>query len=748
MLHKVARFAEIGRFRTLRHKAPQFSKLALVFARNAHGKSTICAVLRSAATGDVAIVGARRRLGSTTEPAASFEWGPATVSFANGKWNVCPGPLHLFDQEYVERNVHLAGSVTRANKRQLLQIVIGQEGIKLAQEIEGLDRELKQMGTDQAATARVIQTAHRVVTDVAAYCSNPVPGDIEDRIDRRQRAVELARRAAAVSQRGDLQKLQVDDLAAYEAVFGGSVDDVSTAAAEAVADHIEQHALGPSGARWLKFGVDHMVGTACPFCNQNTSGVPAVDAFKGYFSEAYSSHLRRIEEVHHALQTAYGDDGSAFRTTLSRARVDVQFWSEVCELPMEPRLSAEEEDAVMRGLQVLRDAFARKVAAPLDPISLGEARDDVERGLSSLFSFNRGLEACGAAITQARGEAVGADVARAQQALAQHQAWKAKQSDPMKSEVEAFGQREARKAAIADRKAQLQQQLKNYVAQTITARQSQINRLLRLFGANFEIADTTASFVGREPNTEYSLVIGKHAIKAGEDRPDAPSFKTVLSAGDKFTLALAFFLTQARADPKLADAAVVLDDPFSSQDMQRQFETANQIRSLAAAACQVIVLSHDPRFLHLIEKDADPKICSTFQVSFEDDATAAIKVWSSAKELESLYVRQAERIRAYGNGGQLLTECTAESLVKDLRPFTEEFLKQRFPGRFGPLEMLDSMADGIAEAGAADPLYLHVEDLKVLNEYTRPYMHGGAPPPDPGQLRAQCGRVVDIIGRY
>ena len=65
----------------------------------------------------------------------------------------------------------------------------------------------------------------------------------------------------------------------------------------------------------------------------------------------------------------------------------------------------------------------------------------------------------------------------------------------------------------------------------MSARQSTINTLLSDFGANFSIVDARASYVGREPNTDFAIAVGTHKIKAGEKSPNEPSFKTVLSAG-------------------------------------------------------------------------------------------------------------------------------------------------------------------------------------------------------------------------
>jgi wobble nucleotide-excising tRNase len=284
------------------------------------------------------------------------------------------------------------------------------------------------------------------------------------------------------------------------------------------------------------------------------------------------------------------------------------------------------------------------------------------------------------------------------------------------------------------------------MASVVVARQSTINDLLEVFGAKFRIINTKASFVGREASTEFSVAIGDHTIKAGEQSFEEPSFTTVLSSGDKFTLALAFFSAQVRADPNLAKSRIIFDDPFSSQDMQRQWETTSQIRSLAADACQVIVLSHDPRFLSLIEKNTSS--CKTYQLTCNDDGEGSISIWSSEDELKDIYVRQAQRIREYAHNGNFLKDSNAETLIKDLRPFLEDYVRARFPGRFAALVMLDEMASEIEKAGSTDPLFKNTSEIRAINEYSRDNMHGGASAPNADQLRSQCKRVCSIIGQY
>src|SRR5262249_22662339 len=137
-----------------------------------------------------------------------------------------------------------------------------------------------------------------------------------------------------------------------------------------------------------------------------------------------------------------------------------------------------------------------------------------------------------------------------------------------------------------------------------------------------------------------------------------------------------------------------------------------------------------------------------YQITCDDFGNGEIRGWSSADELRELYVRQCERIREYANAGSLLPSVTVESLAKDLRPFVEAHLRARYPGRFAELVILDAMIGDVEAVGANDPLAGSVADLRALNEYTRDYMHAGAPAPNPGALRAQCKRIVKIMGSW
>jgi wobble nucleotide-excising tRNase len=747
MLLRFDKIQEIGRFASLTHKAPQFPRLALIYARNGYGKSTFCSIIRSAAESKPEYITARRRLGALKESTIQSQWqAHGTISFNNGKWNACPGSVYVFDQDYIQQNLHVGESVTRDHKRSLLRVVLGAKGVQLARVISELDADQRELTAKLAASEKAIRAARPSVANVATFCSDVVPSNIEEEITAAKRKAELGLRASTVQQKKDPAPIPVQPLTRIEATLARSIEDVTEKTAARVKEHIEKHNMQPHGPRWLKYGADHMNGPACPFCKQDTSQIDFVTMLRGYFSQAYTDLESDISDTTKQVQELTGRNAEALKRLLEQNYVDLEFWKTVCPVTI-PHISPEELEIVIDGLSCLRDILGRKAASPHISFTLDD-EGRIQSACDLIARYNQQIADCVELINEARDQVGNLNVAEAKRLLAIKEDLHAKLSEPLKSEVEEYVSISKLQAELVNTKKAAQEDLRKFTETVIKKRQNEINDLLENFGANFAITDTKASYIGREPNTDYSILIGPHKVQVGERNDQAPCFKTVLSAGDKFTLALALFITQVRSEPDLKDATIVFDDPFNSQDMHRQWETTSQIRSLSKEACQVVVLSHDPRFLQMIKKDVyEADHCSEYQLSCCPRGEGKISSWSSNDELKSIYVRQAERIREFATKGSFLNGCDAESLTKDLRPFLEDFLKARFPGRFGDI-FLSDMAIEINKSGADDPMYEHVETFRKINEFSRGNMHGGASIPDPHELRAQCKRVVKVVGAY
>lgn len=756
MLTRIDQLKNIGRFTSFKQRADALGPLALLFARNGYGKTTLCAVLRSAAVQNSTPIDERQHLGNAGPPEAALTFDPTgSVVFQNGTWNRSPPSILTFDGEFVRRNVHTADEVTRDNKRQLLRVIVGAGGVRLAETVNDIDTRNTRLNAELKDIERAIHAAHPSINDYSGFTAADIPDDIQARIDERRRRLVAAQRASEVRTRQNIGIWQqLPNMDEVIASLADVLDGASESAERRIVDHMTRHGFDASGRRWLVYGTNH-AGDACPYCDQDLKPSAIAADFKVMFGSAFTTLVSALDaqlSVFKAL-LAVGQTGSV-REVVQANRSSMEFWRQVGELPQLDDLGEPDLASIDEALSPVMAALERKVAAPLQPLLLNadderSAREAIER----LEHHARQILACNQAIEVVRKETAtqltSAQMRELHEAVDKRVALQAKAQEPLKTLCGDWTSKTAERATLAIDRSNAQKALTAHVETTATAYEAGINELLEAFGANFRLCQTKASYVGRDPNTEYCIDVNGHILKAGEaGTAIKPSFRTVLSAGDKSSLALALFITQVRQRADLGDCIIVFDDPFNSQDTARQFETASQIRLIAASARQVVVLSHDPRFLHLIEKDKGSLAVTQHQIVAESDWVANLKAWNVEDEVKADYVRRAERIRAYASTGLHLTGCSPALLASDIRVFVEEYIDLRFPGRFAARTLLGAMIDEIDAAGAADHLHVHRVDLRSLNEFSRPDHHRGTSPPDPTQLRAQCKKVIKIVGAY
>lgn len=756
MLLRIDQLKNIGRFTAFKQRADALARLALIFARNGYGKTTMCAVFRSASAQDAAPINERIHLGNAGLPEAALTFDPTgAVVFQNGAWNRSPPTMLLFDGEFVRRNVHAADEVTRDNKRQLLRVIVGATGVKLAETVTDIDGRNTKLNGELKDLERAIHAAHPSITDYAGYAGADVPEDIQARIEAARRRLVASQRAADVRTRMNIGLWQqLPNLDSIAAALGEVLDGASAAVEARVAEHILKHKLDPAGRRWLAYGAER-AQDSCPYCDQSLGASSIAADIKVLFGAAYTELIKTLEDQLAIVKTlsAEGQPGG-IREVVMANRSGLEFWRQVGELPPLEDFTDSELDGAIQALRPIVEALEAKLGSPLQSVALmtgdrqvaAEALTRLEAYATQVLANNQAIEVvrkeAGVQVTQAQ-------LREYQEAVDKRVALLGKRENPMQGLCVDWIAKTAERTSLATQRTEAQKALTTHVESTAKAYESGINELLEAFGANFRLCQTKASYVGRDPNTEYCIDVNGHILKVGESGESTkPSFRTVLSAGDKSSLALALFITQAKQRADLAECIVVFDDPFNSQDTARQFETASQIRLIAERAKQVVVLSHDPRFLHLIDKDRGSLPVSQHQVVAESDWVANLKAWNVEEEIKADYVRRSERIRAYASSGQHLKDCTPGALASDLRVFIEEYLDLRFPGRFAARTLLGGMIDEIDAAGPSDHLHAQREDLRSLNEFSRPDHHRGTAPPDPTQLRAQCRKIVKIIGSY
>jgi wobble nucleotide-excising tRNase len=241
------------------------------------------------------------------------------------------------------------------------------------------------------------------------------------------------------------------------------------------------------------------------------------------------------------------------------------------------------------------------------------------------------------------------------------------------------------KVRTEQERAEARSALDEYRTSAFPASQTAINVYLRRFNAGFRLDSVTSTSTRGGPACTYNVVINDIPVSVGGGTPSEgePSFRNTLSSGDRNTLTLAFFFASLDQDPNLGNAVVVIDDPISSLDDHRSLTTVQEVRRLSERAGQVIVLSHDKRFLCRIWSGSNPTARVALEIA-RDGAGSTLRPWNVDQDSVTEHDRRHARLREYvvsGDGDQ-------REVAKSIRPHLEAFLRVARPEHFPPGTLL------------------------------------------------------------
>ncbi len=302
---------------------------------------------------------------------------------------------------------------------------------------------------------------------------------------------------------------------------------------------------------------------------------------------------------------------------------------------------------------------------------------------------------------------------------------------------------------IETQKKAVRRQLDQHTKTVVRPYQKRINELLEVFNAEFSIDETKHSYVGGSATSTYRLVINRTLIDIGsENTPiDKPSFKNTLSAGDRSTLALAFFIAHLERDSSLAQKVVIFDDPFNSQDAFRRRQTILEIVKLGRQCAQVIVLSHDPTFLKQIWDKCLP--AERIALALVDQGQKGTKIMPHDLEraCQGRTATDTDDLQAF------MTFGTGEhiDIIRKMRTVLETYMRSTYPVLFVDTDWLGDIVGKIRTGDTAHPAVSFYDELDAINDYTKPYHHGenvaNAIPDaiDSSELRGFTKRTLRIV---
>ena len=586
MLNRLQLLRNIGQFNNVSTPATlALRRLTLIYAENGRGKTTLAAILRSLASGEALPITERRRLGATHPPEVIIASVGAAqpAAFQNGAWSrTCPEVL-VFDDAFVNRNVYSGLDVAAEHRQNLHELILGAQGVTLARQVDDLATQIRNHSTEIRNKSAAIPASERHGLTVDEFCALPEQPNVDTAITEAEQRLLALRQASTVQSTAGFSSLALPSIESnlVSNLLGQTVVNLDASAVNAVRNHFVS--LGDGAEGWLAAGMNYVPGgvnaTAeanCPFCQHELLGSQAFTHYRAYFEESYRRLQAELFATQRRLETMLAGEALAeIERQINAAKERQRFWSTLCNIP-EIELDA---TAIAIAWQEVRDsllaAIRSKRADPLTAIVLNE---EAQRAVTTyatvaalvaetsrvLLAANENIQRVKETTQAGNAQTVEGEVKRLKAAEARHAPATAALCTAYLTEKAAKEQAERDKETA-------QTALDAHRVAVFPAYQGTINTYLVRLNAAFSVEQVQPQNTPGRPSCTYELVFNTHRVPvtAGTAAPGSAAFKNTLSAGDRNTLALAFFFACLDRDPRQKDRIVVFDDPVSSLDEHR-----------------------------------------------------------------------------------------------------------------------------------------------------------------------------------
>ena len=686
MITKCKKLCLVGKFRNFSSQANalDWHKNTFVFAPNAYGKSTLVNVLRSLRDNEPNLIRARKTLGAVGSPEAVIVIDSGNYVFNGTKWDKPFPAIQIFDAPYIHANI-LAHEIGHEHRKNIHKIIIGAEGIKLAEELASLKTQEKAQKEKVNRLVGQFNGAGFTCSIDAFLGIDPTEeAAVGARIQKLEQGIKSKESETVVLSLGFPRQIAPPsfDLTTAKALAGKKLAAAHEVAEQKVLAHIERNFKDNTQARQIiRQGLDQLQAD-CPFCGQdlkNASGLLA--AYRDFFDESFRTYQQSIAGQITSLERWNLDNDLTGLVSAHNANVaTIRQWEPYLGALKLPDMAAT-VDTCRANFAALKDAakaeLERKQKDPNADADLS-CFDALADELAVLSSFVEDYnQTCATLIEKAKKYLAGlpkSDIASIRAALTKEQEIKKRFTPEWKKWVVDYPAVKKDADALQMQKNTKQKELEDYSKTIFDTYQKRINELLARLGTDFTITGLTGKTDGRanESYSDFGFLILQQTVPLSTRQDDAPCFNNTLSEGDKSTLAFAFFMAALERMPELDKQIIVFDDPLSSLDETRREATASLLMDLSPKVNQLNVFTHKKDFLHMLcDKMPDN---TTFQVRSDKTSGSQLKILDIEEDRKSDHARLVEGMERYLIEDFGLTE----TMQGNIRKLFETVLKTKY----------------------------------------------------------------------
>ena len=505
MLDKIVSIKNVGRFRNYKARGNvRLERNTIVLGGNGHGKTTLCAILRSLQTNDSSHILGRRAVDAAGRATVKLIAGTEVRKFNGRSWKSHYPSLAVFDGEFVAQNVHSGDVVDLGHKRNLYRVIIGEAGVRLAREEFDVSKRSREMTREITAVEDRISPFVPTGMPLKTFIGLRADPKIAKRIKKQKRNLRAHERAQEVLERAPLSELGLPSLPKrLRELLARTVDDIANDAEARLQRHVAIHRMGRDGRNWIAKGVQYATGEDCPFCGQDIEELPLIGAYRSVFSEQYTDLKASIRTFQSKIEQHFGERAIGSLTRLSeRNQAAAEFWRRYCDIePDDFTLPVDTPEAIRKLRRAARKLLGRKSRSPLEAIQMNRttfksANAAFRRARSEAKALALRITAANEKINQVKSRARAADVRGAEAKLSRLKAVKRRHTTPVKKLCAKLSRKTGEKQEMDRKKSQLREELNNYTLHAMKPFQERINKFLAYFRTGFRIKNTRHAYPG------------------------------------------------------------------------------------------------------------------------------------------------------------------------------------------------------------------------------------------------------------
>lgn len=657
MILRVKSIKQVGRFKNFSGggaialgNIDDNKKICAILGDNTYGKSTITDVFRSANDDDNTPIIRRKTIPPDPGVSQSIELTyqkasmdtEENIKYSSGSWanNRLKNKVMIFDQEFIHKNIFTGINLTRDNKENFTDFILGEEGALLGIEIvernvtaQKFPEELRSARPEYVRNEyddkKVADFIKLSVADNKAVLEKTLTdqGKLLGRLDKVSDFTSLPT-ATYIDEKYRTQFEEITSLA--NKISDASYDEVSKEALARIQEqlkHVESH--------WLERGTKIISGNRCPYCTQDITPVKSlVDAYVAVFDEKYDEYVGGVNSDIQTLKNSLGELSATKISGRISKNIDIikkylPFIGELEEL-------ADNLDTQLEQLQnselLIRNCIAEEFQAKIDEfsaekqanihtkagnaITTDDIIDQINDADEKIGTIGETIKSCLELINKKRLETerwTPEVVARQKAAtnstvLLVETKLKRLEQD---AQCKLYAEKQTEQKDYKTQTAKLQKQLESSQSEYLKTLFVSINTWFKKLGSSdFELSQTSSN---RGHKKVYELKIAFCGEPIGND-----DLSKVFSESDRRNLALAIYLARAEQLDK-ENSILILDDPVVSFDDNRIIITCSELNRISNDFEQVIILTHYKTVIRQLLKCR----AGAIYIKIEKDSTGA-----------------------------------------------------------------------------------------------------------------------------